>query len=708
MPKRQGPTFASAADAIAELERRHGPRSALWTYHDAEGQPCGLVVRWDREDGKDIRPAALIAGRWHLGGLPEPRPLYGLPEVLTATIVFVCEGEKAADAVRGLGLTATTSAHGSQSADKTDWHPLAGKTVVILPDNDEAGNKYADAVAAILGKLLPRPTIKIVELPDLPVKGDAVDFIAGRDGHSPEAIRAEIERLAEAAEAIPAERRPAPLQYRPFPVDVLPEPIRSVARKAARALGCDPSFIILPLLAALGAAIGNTRRLLLKGSWEVPPILWTAIVAHSGAVKSPAIDVARKPVQSRQTQSFKAYRIEREVFETALEDYERERREYQTGKRKESPARPSEPTADRYYCDDVTVEAIAARLEKQPRGLLLIRDELAGWFGGFDRYAGSKGGDAPKWLEMFGGRPILVDRKSGEPIHVERAAVCVTGSIQPAILKRNLSASHRESGLAARMLFAYPPPRVKRWTEQAIEPRDHDAIRAVFERLYAFEFATDGDGELAPIVVPPTADAKALFVEYFNSHAKVQAELDDDLGAAWSKLEEYAARLALVVHCVRVAAGDLALDDKMQLDAVSMQSGIDLAHWFANEARRIYAMLDEGEEGAERRQLIEWIGRFGGRVTPRDLQQGNRRFRTSDDAEQALIELVELGHGEWEPSVSGRRGQPVRRFVLSSQSTLYGNSSNHEENGNTVDVDAVDQAADCGDWGELRSPASLK
>ncbi|MEX2175366.1 MAG: hypothetical protein WD872_13475 [Pirellulaceae bacterium] len=57
--KPAGKTFATASDAVAELERRHGPRSALWTYHDSQGEPVGVVVRWNLADGKkDIRPAS--------------------------------------------------------------------------------------------------------------------------------------------------------------------------------------------------------------------------------------------------------------------------------------------------------------------------------------------------------------------------------------------------------------------------------------------------------------------------------------------------------------------------------------------------------------------------------------------------------------------------------------------------------------------------
>src|SRR5579859_7376119 len=49
-PKAAGRTFATANDAVAELERRHGKRSALWPYHDAHGEPVGVVVRWDGKD----------------------------------------------------------------------------------------------------------------------------------------------------------------------------------------------------------------------------------------------------------------------------------------------------------------------------------------------------------------------------------------------------------------------------------------------------------------------------------------------------------------------------------------------------------------------------------------------------------------------------------------------------------------------------------
>jgi hypothetical protein len=212
-PKPAGKTFATARDAVAELERRHGPRSALWTYHDAHGEPVGVVVRWDLPDGKkEIRPASRHGDGWRIGGMPEPRPLYGLPDLANAKRVYICEGEKAADAVRSIGLAATTSAHGSQSPDKSDWSPLAGRECVILPDHDEPGRKYAETVVGLLAKLTPATVVKLVELPDLPdgspmpKGGDAADFVAARAGTDPRELRGIVEALADEAVPLNANR----------------------------------------------------------------------------------------------------------------------------------------------------------------------------------------------------------------------------------------------------------------------------------------------------------------------------------------------------------------------------------------------------------------------------------------------------------------------------------------------------------------------
>jgi len=200
-------TFDTAREAVRALERRLGKRSAFWTYQDAKDEAVGHVLRWDTPNGKEVRPISRTAdGRWIIGGIPEPRPLYGLPELLKApegSRVYVCEGEKAADAVRALGLTATTSAHGSKSASKTDWSPLMKHEVVIVPDADDAGERYAEDVADLLGKLRPSPTVKIVRLPDLAQGegGDMVDFVKMRGGDS-DVIRAEVEGLADIAAPI--------------------------------------------------------------------------------------------------------------------------------------------------------------------------------------------------------------------------------------------------------------------------------------------------------------------------------------------------------------------------------------------------------------------------------------------------------------------------------------------------------------------------
>lgn len=188
-------TFATATDAQKALERKWGTPSAHWTYLDAKGEPCGIVLRWDNFAGKVVRPLMRDdSGCWCIVAMQSPRPLYNLPEVLqTEGTIAVVEGEKAAQAILGLGMVATTSAGGAEAAMKTDWGPMAGKEVFILPDNDLPGRKYAQMVAGILLELKPAPIVKVVELPGLPAKGDIVDWIEGRgEGVEPANLRREL------------------------------------------------------------------------------------------------------------------------------------------------------------------------------------------------------------------------------------------------------------------------------------------------------------------------------------------------------------------------------------------------------------------------------------------------------------------------------------------------------------------------------------
>jgi hypothetical protein len=694
-PNPSGRTFPTASDALAHVERQLGRRSALWTYHDANGEPVGLVVRWDKPSGKDIRPVSRHGEGWRIGAMPDPRPLYGLPELVNARRVLVVEGEKVSDAARSIGFTATTSAGGSQAAAKTDWRPLAGKEVWILPDNDAPGRKYGDTVAGILAKLTPAPMVQVVELPDLPDGGDIVDWIdAQGDAAEPDAMRAEIESLAQAVEPW----RPgdaAALAYRPFPIDALPEPIRGFVNAGARAIGCDPSYLALPLLTAIAAAIGNTRRLELKRGWSAPPILWGAIVGESGTAKTPAFKLVMRPVRERQRKALERHAEAMKQYETDLARWEKDMAAWKRVKDPASdpPAKPDPPQAERFIVSDTTVEALAPILLANPRGLLLARDELAGWIGSFDRYAGKgkAGADSANWLSMFNAESIIVDRKTGIPrtIHVSQAAVCVSGGIQPAILQRALGLEHRESGLAARLLLSCPPRKAKQWTEADIDPSAEAELVRLFDRLYELQPTAGDDGESRPALVRLSGDAKAVWKTYYNAHAVEQADLTGDMAAAWSKLEEYAARLALVVHFTRWAAGDVA--DEARLDLSSMNAGIVLAKWFKHEARRVYAMLDESDAERDQRRLVDWIGGKGGTVTPREVQQGCRWLKEPGAAEIALEELVKAGRGTWQNvPTTAKGGRPARAFVLSTPSTVHETPAKPEETEGFVDVDSVD------------------
>lgn len=196
-------TWLTSSEAIAALETNRGPRSADWAYHDNDGQEVGVVLRWDRADGrKDILPLASTVAGWQCGAMIEPRPLYRLSEVLKSDVVYVVEGEKAADAGCSIGLNCTTSSGGSNAPEKSDWSTLAGKSVVIIPDHDKPGRKYAETIAGTLDSL--SCEVRIIDLshdwPAITEKGDLDDWCEAHDAVEPEVLQQRIEALAANAE----------------------------------------------------------------------------------------------------------------------------------------------------------------------------------------------------------------------------------------------------------------------------------------------------------------------------------------------------------------------------------------------------------------------------------------------------------------------------------------------------------------------------
>jgi hypothetical protein len=451
-----------------------------------------------------------------------------------------------------------------------------------------------------------------------------------------------------------------PTAYEPFPVDALPEPHRALVIHGAESIGCEQALIALPLLAATAGAIGNARRIMLKRGWVEPAVLWAVTVAASGDKKSPGFELGIDGLAQIEERAFAQYRAELDEHKQAVQRWKEAGAEGQ---------KPEPPTATRFIVRDITVEGLAAILAENWRGVMLARDELSAWVGGFDKYhGGGKGEESAHWLEMYRAGKVTVDRKTGDTktVHVPRAAVSITGTIQPGTLERVLERRHFENGLAARLLLACPPRQLRQWNEDEVDERILIPVRRVFERLAGLPMGADGFGNPVPIDLPITPEGKARWITFYNGHAAEMHGLGDDrLCAAWSKLEGATARFALLVHCVRAAAQDDTLRDAAAVDADSIEAAIRLVTWFKGETRRIYGRLAESEDTRDTRKVLECVQAKGGRVTVRDV--GRAGVCGGDTARIAAIldQLAEAGEGTWiTVPPTERGGRPTRTFEL--------------------------------------------
>ncbi len=464
--------------------------------------------------------------------------------------------------------------------------------------------------------------------------------------------------------------RSSPLPaWRPFPTPALPPAAASLVEEAARAIGCDEAFVALPLLAVLGSAIGTTRRVELKPGWTALPIVWPVTVAESGSHKSPAADVSLDHVREREDRLHEEYLEELSAYEYEAETYEKARAAWRHSKHAgdEAPPRPREPLQRRVLIEDATVEALVAALADNPRGLLVATDELAGQLDSFGRYNGSAGSDEAFYLKAYSGRSHNVSRRTGRrTIHVRQAAVWLTGTIQPGVLARSIGVERRESGFLARLLLASPPRRPKKWTTDSVSWTTRDSFAGVLDNLYGLEHELV-DGRERSRIVRLSRDAETLFVKFFHEHDSEAIQHSGDLAAAWSKLEEVAGRLALIVHETRLAAGEKL--DAGEIDEASMDAAIDLVGWFKYETRRVYRLLAESVEDRVVRQaderLAAYVASQGGTVAVRDVIAGCRWIKDAGAAEAALQRLVAGDRGQWiEKETTDAGGRPTRLFEL--------------------------------------------
>jgi RecA-family ATPase len=181
VPYQKGAAKAPLPD-VSQLIAKHAPLDVsvdsfvpanVWEYKDANGVVLYRKVRIDKPDGSKsfLFECPDGKGGWTRGMGSRRHVPYRLPELLGSEgLLFAAEGERCADFLVHWGFNATSS----KDLDKVDLSVLSGKTVVVLPDNDEVGQKCAQEASRAILEAGGKPVT--VVLPDLPGKGDIIDW----------------------------------------------------------------------------------------------------------------------------------------------------------------------------------------------------------------------------------------------------------------------------------------------------------------------------------------------------------------------------------------------------------------------------------------------------------------------------------------------------------------------------------------------------
>ncbi len=425
--------------------------------------------------------------------------------------------------------------------------------------------------------------------------------------------------LARQAEEWESPSLDSPPSAAPFPLDVFPPDLSRFVNEAAECLTCPPDFLAMAVLAISGAVIGRSLALIIKDSWVESPALYAAFVARPGATKSPALALVARPLWDLTEELITGHKDE---VERLKEDRKRALA-LRKARQDTGPPPPDEPTPTlrRIAVGDSTCEAMAGIRAENPRGIIMIRDELTAWVASLNQYkAGGKGSDRQFFLSAWSGAAVTVDRKSHlekGPIHITHPFLSVIGAMTPEMLCELADAKDRDDGFIDRLLFALPDPVQVRWNPKAVpaEPLEDwgRTVRYLWNRPMTF----DDRGKPRPFFVRFTPPALSAYAAWFDDHCEEAEELDfpRHLDGAWSKMRAYCARLALILDQLHRAYDPTSEDRPLDVGTRSAEGAIRLIDYFKDHCRRVRSLMrGAADDNPDARAILRWAER-GGRDT---------------------------------------------------------------------------------------------
>jgi hypothetical protein len=379
----------------------------------------------------------------------------------------------------------------------------------------------------------------------------------------------------------------------------------------------------------------------LKGGYFASSALFAVCVGPASDGKTPALKVVAIAVRRIDDRLHEEYQQTKEAWE---EEVARAKRD----QKNEKP--PPAPKPRRIDIDEATMESLPGLLVDNPRGLVMIRDEMTAFILGMNQYkSGGKGSDRAITLKLWSGDTVTVDRvrhENHEPVRCPHPCLSIVGGLVPDALETLFDPRGRADGLPDRFLWTYPNSRpVPDWSDKAISSEVVDAWCELVDRLWTRDMDSSGEREV-PHVTRFTPEGKSAWVELHDVHVALMNDTDfpPSLRGPWGKLREYAGRLALVLACLHHASDPLADPNSVpEVGPRIVKDAWRLISYFRSHAKRVHAVVSDGPGiggGSVVRAIVHWL-RKGNRssFSERDVSQ-SRRWMTPDELEKALAHLV--------------------------------------------------------------------